>query len=141
MSNGATPPTSPAETLAKADALAASLNKQVIGVKVAIASYASASLAGLLIMGLAPAPGGIIGGTAMLMGAAVMLSVVGASAKARPVGFKRRYLTMIGAWAIIYTAVVAAGFTLFEGNTAFWIIGALLSIVPGVWFLLAKSER
>ena len=130
-----------ADAVAQADAVANRLAKEVVGVRVAIAAYACASLAGLLIMGLAPAPGGIIGGTAFLMGAAIMLGVIGASAKARPVGFNRRYLTMIAAWAVIYTAVVTLGLTAFDGSTVFWIIGAFLSTIPGFWFLLAKSER
>lgn len=131
-----TPIDSNLDALAKADTLAASMNKQVIGVKVAIAGFAAASAAGLAIMGLAPAPGGIIGGTFFVIGAAIMLSVIGASAKARPAAFKRRYGIMIAAWALIYVATVGLGMTVLLGNEVFWIAGAVLSALPGLWFLL-----
>ncbi|PWD51537.1 hypothetical protein C8046_13605 [Serinibacter arcticus] len=131
-----TGPASAADALAKADALAAGMNKQVIGVQVAVGGFALASVAGLAIMGLAPAPGGIIGGTFFIVGAAIMLSVIGASAKARPAAFKRRYGLMIATWALVYVAVVALGMTVLLGNEAFWIVGAVASAIPGLWFLL-----
>ena len=43
---------------------------------VILAGFAAASLIGLLILGLVPAPGGVIGGTVFIVGASIALAVV-----------------------------------------------------------------
>ena len=64
----------PAEARAALDAAdrsSAAVRGRTIAVRVAMLCFAFASLAGLLILGLVPAPGGIIGGTAFIVGAAI----------------------------------------------------------------------
>lgn len=133
---------SPAEAraaLAAADRSAERMRTQTIAVRVAMAGFAAASLIGLLILGLVPAPGGVIGGTVFIVGASIALAVVGASAKARTAGFTRRYLLTIGIWAVFYVAAVVIGATLLPGVASFWIPAAVLSALPGAWFAMVGA--
>lgn len=139
--NDAMSPTEARAALDAADRSAERMHRQTIGVRVAMAGFASASLVGLVVLGLVPAPGGVIGGTAFVVGAAIALGVVGATAKARSADFTRRYLVTIAIWAVFYVAAVVIGSTVFPGVAAFWIPVAILSAVPGAWFALVGAAR
>lgn len=129
------------EALAAADRSAEALRKQTIAVRVAMAGFAIASLAGVIILGLVPMPGGMIGGLTFILGSAVALAVVGATAKARPKAFTRRYLLTIGIWAAIYVATMLIGMNLLPGVAAFWIPAAIVSALPGLWFAIYGANR
>lgn len=134
-------PTDAREALAAADRSAEALRKRTVSIQVAMTGFALASLAGVLILGLAPMPGNMIGGLTFILAAAIALAVVGATAKARPVAFMRRYLVAIGVWAVIYVVALMLGMNVFPGDAAFWIPAAVVSALPGLWFVIAGERR
>ncbi|MCW4457264.1 hypothetical protein [Microbacterium sp. MPKO10] len=131
-----------AAALERAESSSAALRKHTIGVRVAMACFALASAIAMLMFGFVPLPGGIIGGTFFAVGAAVSLSIVGVTARARSRDFTRRYLIAIFSWAIIYVAALLVGWVAFEQAPAVvWIIGAVLVAVPGAWFAITSSGK
>ncbi|MDQ2881351.1 MAG: hypothetical protein M3Y48_08960 [Actinomycetota bacterium] len=54
-------------------------------------------------------------------------------------GMGRRYLFVMGAWAVIYAAVLVPGFTLFPHNPAWWLPGGLAAAAP--FYLGAYREH
>lgn len=133
---------SAAAALAAAGSSAVAIRKETIGMVVAMSAFAAASAIGVLCLGFVARPGGILSGTAFIVGASVALAVVGATAKARPRGFQRRYLTAIGVWTLLYLAVVLIGFRVLGPDTppVFWIVGAVIVAVPGTWFTLTAAR-
>ncbi|MFZ0122349.1 MAG: hypothetical protein WAL99_23480 [Pseudonocardiaceae bacterium] len=45
-------------------------------------------------------------------------------------GMGRRYVVVIGVWAVIYAAVLVPGFAVFPHNPAWWIPGGLAAALP-----------
>jgi len=129
------------DALAAADRSAESMHRQTIAIRVAMGGFALASLAGVLILGLVPMPGSMIGGLTFILGAAIALAVVGGTAKARPAGFLHRYLIAIGVWAAIYVAALVIGMSVFPAEPAFWIPAAIASALPGLWFVVVGARR
>ena len=129
------------EALAAVDRSAETMRRQTIAIRVAMAAFAIASLAGVLILGLVPMPGSMIGGLTFILGAAIALAVVGATAKARPAAFTRRYVLTIGIWAVLYVAALMVGYTLLPGVAAFWVPAAIATALPGLWFVATEVRR
>lgn len=142
MHTQAPTPEQAAAALALAQQHRSSVAKPVIAVRVAMAGFAMASAAALLIMGLVDGIGSVIGSTAMLFGAIIALLTVAAPAqkKVREKNFTRRYLVAILSWGVIYAATVWAGISFFPGAPLFWIAGAVLSAVPAAWFALSQAS-
>lgn len=111
------------------------------GLRWTMLAFSAATAAGLLLVGLGPRPFGIIFGTVLIAGAGGALGATGAASSALPAGFRRRYAITIAVWTAVYAAVLLVGLLAFPGSVAFWVLGAVASVVPGLWFSLAVRAQ
>lgn len=111
------------------------------GLRWTMLAFSAATAAGLLLVGLGPRPFGIILGTMLIAGAGGALGAAGAASSALPSGFRRRYAITIAVWTAVYAAVLTVGLLAFPGSVAFWLLGAVVSAVPGLWFSLTDRAR
>lgn len=129
--------------LAKSDALAANMHKDLSAMRIAMAAFGIGSAAAMLLIGLvgmAGQPGALVAGIVLLIAAMIPLQIVGVRAKARVSKFTRRYLVAILVWGAVYSAGMIIGGFAFPLIPAFWIPAALLSAVPGLWFAATARE-
>jgi hypothetical protein len=100
---------------------------------------------GLAVMVVTPLWGLLTGGTAAVVlnvAWVTFIIVISGYARRQPVagrGMARRYLLIIGSWAVIYAVVLVPGFVLFAHNPAWWIPGGLAAAAP--FFLGTYLER
>ncbi|ACZ21153.1 hypothetical protein Sked_12110 [Sanguibacter keddieii DSM 10542] len=111
------------------------------GLRWTMLAFSAATAAGLLLVGVGPRPFGIIFGTVLIAGAGGALGATGAASSALPAGFRRRYAITIAVWTAVYAAVLLVGLLAFPGSVAFWALGAVASVVPGLWFSLAERAQ
>lgn len=111
------------------------------GLRWTMLAFSAATTAGLLLVGLGPRPLGIILGTVLVAGAGGALGGAGAAASALPAGFRRRYATTIALWTVVYAVVLVVGLLAFPGSVPFWVAGAVVSAVPGLWFSLTPRAQ
>lgn len=111
------------------------------GLRWTMLTFSAATAAGLLLVGLGPRPFGIIFGTVLIAGAGGALGAAGAASSALPAGFRRRYAITIAVWTAVYAAVLLVGLLAFPGSVAFWVLGAVVSALPSMWFSLAERAQ
>lgn len=97
------------------------------------------------VMVITPLWGLLTGGTAAVVlniAWVAFIIVITVYARRQPVagrGMGRRYLLIIGSWAVIYAVVLVAGFALFLHNPAWWVPGGLAAAAP--FFVGAYREH
>lgn len=133
--------TTAAAALASADRSSSTMGKQTRTLRRTMVLFAVVTTIGLLLVGLAPRPAGLIAGTAMIVGAGSALGAVGATTRALPQKFRRRYAAALGLWATVYVAVLVVGLLALPGSVAFWVAGSILCAAPGLWFAIASRTR
>jgi hypothetical protein len=100
---------------------------------------------GVAVMVVTPLWGLLTGGTAAVVlnvAWVTFVIVITGYVRQQPVagrGMARRYLLVIGFWAMIYAAVLVPGFAFFAHNPAWWVPGGLAAAAP--FFLGAYLER
>jgi hypothetical protein len=91
---------------------------------------------GAAVMVVTPLWGLLTGGAAALVlniAWVAFVIIISGYARRQPVagrGMGRRYVLVIGVWAVIYAAVLVPGFALFPHNPAWWIPGGLAAAAP-----------
>lgn len=94
-------------------------------------AYGAASLLMVLILGLLDGPENVMASVTLWVLVIIALSVYSAR---QPVAHRGMALThglMIGTWAVLYAAVLVPGVTVFRGEPAWWIPGAVAVSLPG----------
>lgn len=130
-----------AAALASADRSSSTMSKQTRALRWTMALFAVVTTIGLVLVGLAPRPAGLIAGTVMIVGAGSALGAVGATSRALPQRFRRRYAAALGLWAFLYVAVLLVGMLALPGSVAFWVTGAIICAAPGLWFAVVSGMR
>lgn len=133
--------TSARTTLDAAERSSTLIVRRTRGLRWTMLVFSAATAAGLLLVGLGPRPVGIILGTLLVAGSGGALGAAGAASSALPRGFRRRYAITIAVWTAVYAAVLLVGLLAVSGSVAFWVLGAVVSAVPGLWFSLAERAQ
>jgi hypothetical protein len=126
-----------ASLLARADRLAAQVNRHSRWYASYLAIFGTAALVTVPLVGLGDR---MVGAIAMAFWGAVMVALWFFAAR-QPVnrrGFARRHGRMIGLWAVAYAIVVAVGISSFPDDPGWWIPGGVIVSLPA--FILACRE-
>lgn len=121
---------------------AARLHKRTAGLTVAVLGFSLASAIAVLFFGFVPRPWGIVGGVSFVVASSVVLAIVSATAKAYQRSFARRWFVTIVVWALNYVLVVVVSTTVLSPAPIwFWVCGAVLVALPGIWFTITSLSQ
>ncbi|MEV5711875.1 hypothetical protein [Actinoallomurus sp. NPDC052274] len=131
----------PSAALAQAEQLKAAVDRRsrwVVGYQLA---YGTASLAMVLALGLLGGRLGTVVSLAIWVPVVVALSVYAAQQPVAHRGMAVTHGVMVGAWGVLYGAVLGVGIAFFPGDLAWWLPGAALVALPGFGAAYVTSRR
>ncbi|MFE7302471.1 hypothetical protein [Streptomyces sp. NPDC057579] len=121
-----------AAALAQAEALGSTVRKSTKWYVRYQVLYGCAAGLFVLLIGLVKAPYGPVIGGVLWVAAISGLSVYAARQRVARRGFGVRHGILIGAWGVLYAAVLVPGDIFFRGAPAWWVPGAVVVALPGL---------